>query len=314
MVVTVTDQTGSKMKVLVTGATGFVGTTLVPHLLQSGHRVIVVTRNAERLQQCSWSGSVDVLVADLAAAEVCQRATAAVDAVIHLADLAHLRTTGDGHRQSLVRLQQLAEAASAAGVARFIYISSCKAKYPAHSSYGFCKKAAEDYLLRMKSPMEVVCLRPGIIYGNNMRNNLQTLLRILQRRNLPLFPSAQGPISMISVDDCARAITTALTAPALREDVWDLNDGETYTLDSLVSMIRQHYGLALPAWRLPPLLLWCLCALCEPLSRCGLLPLGLATCRVLYREAYPPDARFAEAGGFVASSRFLHFLRQQTPP
>lgn len=301
------------MKVVVTGASGFVGSALIPQLLQAGHQVTVVTRSAENLRRHAWHSAVSIVTGDLAMNEVCNQAVATQQAVIHLADLAHLRTAGDGHRQSWLRLQQLANAASAAGVKRFVYISSCKAKYPAHSSYGFFKKAAEDYLLGLQSTMEVVCLRPGIIYGSGMRNNLQTLLSVLRRPWLPLFPTAQAPISMIDVDDCARAIATALTVPALAGAVWELNDGETYTLDALVSMIRRHYGLAPPACQLPPALLWCLCAMCEPLARTGLLPLGLATCRVLYREAYPPDARFAALSGLVATGSFFHFLRQQIP-
>lgn len=300
-------------QVLVTGASGFVGAVLVPQLLQTGYRVTVLARNQQKLQQLPWASAVTIIAGDLADDTVCRAAVTGADAIVHLADLAHVRAAGAAHQQSLLNVQQLANAASRAGVQRFVYLSSCKARYPAHSSYGYSKKAAEEWLLALQGSMQVVCLRPGIIYGKGMSNNLQTLLRVLQRRWLPLFVSSQNPLSMISAQDCCSAIAAALTAPQLAGRVWELNDGVSYTLDSLVALIRQHYGLPLPR-RCPRLLIEALCLLVEPLARLGLSPIGLATSRVLYRENYPLNQEFALVGKFAICRDFHQYLREQIPP
>ncbi len=300
-------------QVLVTGASGFVGRTLVPLLLQAGHRVTVLARDQQKLQQLPWVQAVTVVAGDLASEEVCRKAVAGAEVVVHLADLAHVRAAGTAHQQSFLNVQQLANAASGAGVQRFVYLSSCKARYPAHSSYGYSKKTSEDWLLAMQGSMQVVCLRPGIIYGNGMTNNLQTLLRVLKRPQLPLFVSSQNAIGMISVQDCCSAIAVALTAPQLAGRVWELNDGVGYTLDGLVSLIRRHYSLPVPR-RCPRILIQTLCLLAEPLARLGLSPIGLDTSRVLYREEYPLNQEFAAVGKFAGFRDFRHYLHEQLPP
>jgi nucleoside-diphosphate-sugar epimerase len=300
-------------QVLVTGASGFVGRTLVPLLLQAGHRVTVLARDHHKLQQLPWAQAVTIIAGDLANDEVCRKAVAGVEAVVHLADLAHVRGAGTAHQQSFLNVQRLANAASRAGVQRFVYLSSCKARYPAHSSYGYSKKTSEEWLLAMQGSMQVVCLRPGIIYGKGMGNNLQTLLKVLQRPWLPLFVSSQNAISMISVQDCSSAVAVALTAPPLAGRVWDINDGVAYTLDSLVALIRQHYGLPVPR-RCPRILIQTLCLLAEPLARLALSPIGLDTSRVLYREEYPLNQEFAAVGKFAGFRDFRHYLHEQLPP
>ena len=300
-------------QVLVTGASGFVGRTLVPLLLQAGHRVTVLARDQQKLQQMPWVQAVTIIADDLTDADVCHRAVAGVEAVVHLADLAHVRGAGTAHQQSFLNLQRLANAATRAGVQRFVYLSSCKARYPAHSSYGYNKKTSEEWLLALQGSMQVVCLRPGIIYGNGMGNNLQTLLKVLQRLWLPLFVSSQNAVSMISVQDCCSAVAVALTAPPLAGRVWDINDGVAYTLDSLVALIRQHYGLPVPL-RCSRLLIQALCLLAEPLARLRLSPIGLDTSRVLFKEDYPINQEFALVGNFTICQDFRQYLHEQLPP
>ena len=111
----------------VTGASGFVGTTLVPLLLQQQYQLRVVTRNTSKPQP--WLSQVEIVEGDLIDAAVCSNAVIGVDAVVHLAGLAHVSASEYEHKlQNFVVTKQLAQAAQQAGVQTFIYLSSCKAK------------------------------------------------------------------------------------------------------------------------------------------------------------------------------------------
>ena len=81
----------SPSRVLVTGASGFVGTHLVPMLLQQSYQVRVVTRDLDHLQHHAWRSQVEVMAGDLFDATICASVVAGVDAVVHLAGLAHVR-------------------------------------------------------------------------------------------------------------------------------------------------------------------------------------------------------------------------------
>ena len=296
-------------RVLVTGASGFVGQALVPRLLAAGWSVRGLSRQVDRLRGLPWAAAVMLLEGDLADPTACARACDGVEVVLHVAGLAHASASEHDHRrEGLQNTLQLAAAARAAGVRRFVFLSSSKAAYPSHSPYARYKREAEEALLALAPTLEVVCLRPGPIYGPGQRNALGTLLALARLPWLPLLPRGTAAFSLIGVHDCARALQLAATHPALPGQVWALDDGVTYTLPALVNAIRRQCGLPpvpalLPAACARPLLR--LAGLLPPLRRRGV---GAASARVLFDEPCSVDPAFAAATGFAASTDFYRAL------
>lgn len=212
------------MKVLLTGATGFVGSALLPVLLSKGHTVTAAVRAAADLPDGVEQGVEQRVVGDLAEFSAWSTLVADVDAVIHLAARVHQMNDDaadplESFREAnTVPAQRLAEAAQAAGVGRFIFLSSIKvngestpsqpsAPFSVESSphpvdpYGWSKLEAEQALQRLSGtgPMKTVSVRSPMVYGPAGKGNVQRLAA-LARRGFPMpFGSIRNHRTMISV-------------------------------------------------------------------------------------------------------------------
>lgn len=294
--------------VLVTGAAGFIGRHVVPLLAAKGHRPRALV-SLRTVQQAGFAPDFAAVVppneihaGTLPDAALAQRLCNGIDVVIHMAGLAHVNAEPGALRAAnLDATLELARIARAEGVRRFIFVSSSKARYPAHSMYARLKAEAEDALRRMHAPdFEVVCMRPALVYGRGMRGNLRSLLRVLSRRPLPAFPASAQPLGMISVEDLACALVHAVEAPAMPDRIWELADGQHYTLDDIVRTVRAALGFAPPLLPLPRALFRVLAAVAGMSGT----SLSLGTYRALFAEPYEYDPAFSAHTGFVARDTF----------
>src|SRR5512133_654978 len=113
---------------LVTGATGYIGGELVPALLDAGWDVRVLTRSRRRLEQRPWAAGIEVIEGDATSTEDCRRALDGVDVAYYL--LHSMDGRGDFVERDRGLATTFAEAATAVGLARFVYLSGLHPEGP----------------------------------------------------------------------------------------------------------------------------------------------------------------------------------------
>lgn len=194
-----------------------------------------------------------------------------MDAVFHLAGLTSAPDRSTFFRFNSEGTRNLAEAARAAGVKRFIYVSSLAAGGPAvglaprtesepdHpvSMYGESKLRGELYLDEMKGTLPFVVIRPPTVYGPRDRN-FYLFFKTIQKNWMPILP-AKSPTghkyySAIHVEDLIQVLIHALSAPDsayLNGERYFVSDGQIYTYERLMSLIANELKVDPIRIRLP---------------------------------------------------------------
>jgi nucleoside-diphosphate-sugar epimerase len=249
------------MRILVTGASGFIGKALCRELLARAHTVRAAVRRAE---SSVAAGAQEVLVPDIAAEFDRSKLVGDIDAVVHLAAVAH-RGAGDSElrRVNVDAAVRLARAA-AGTVRRFVFLSSVKVHgedsgngayseagaLQAEDSYGRSKLEAERALTDIagRSGMELVLVRPPLVYGPGVRGNFLRLLRWVDSR-LPLpFARVRNRRSLIYLGNLVHAIVCCAEHSAARGPFLFADQGAVSTPE-LVSRVAR--ALDRPARLLP---------------------------------------------------------------
>ncbi|MDP2266052.1 MAG: SDR family oxidoreductase [Thiobacillus sp.] len=244
------------MKALVTGATGFVGSALCARLAASGIAVVPAVRNPSRLPH-------EVAVGNLDASTDWRSALTACNAVVHLAARVHVMDDTAHNPLALYRASNLdatlnlARQGAQAGVKRFVYISSIKvngegrdAPYretdaPApEDAYAISKWEAEQGLQQIaaETGLEVVILRPPLVYGPGVKANFLRLMQMVKRG----WPLPLGAIrnrrSLLYLGNFVDAIRVCVEHPAAAGQTFLLDDGEPVSTPELIRALARAMG------------------------------------------------------------------------
>lgn len=237
-------------KILVTGASGFLGSHICEAAHELGYEVhaLIRTTSPRRWLGYDW---LDIHVAELDDRMALSSILKDADAVIHNAGT----LWGAYHRVNTEGTRVVSEESVKVGVKRFIYISSMAAGGPGKgpyakdggepdspiSPYGHSKREAEEILDGMLDQLHAVILRYPMIYGPR------------DTQALRLFKNLKSPISVkvgfkpiyisaIYVKDAARAAVRALSADVASGSVYDISDGVNYTFDDLYDVVGDALG------------------------------------------------------------------------
>lgn len=261
------------MKVVVTGANGFVGVPTCRRLLAQGHQVVAAVRRADVLLPLD----VDICpVGDLGPNTCWRRALDGADAVIHLAARAHvLRDRVNNPEIIFDKLNHLASAALAqqaaeAGISRFVLVSSIKANGEVTSktkpfqasdiaapstAYGRSKVRAEAIVsaIAQQKGMSLAIIRPPLVHGPGLKGNLAILVRAL-RLGLPLPLGAVDNLrSMVGVDNLADALV--FLAQSQHQGCYLIRDDEDISTPELIRILAAAMRRPAHLVAVPPALL-----------------------------------------------------------
>lgn len=245
------------MRVLVTGASGFVGSHLVPVLVEQGHEVVTAVRR----QGSAPHNSTEKVVGDIHGGTLWDSALDGVDAVVHLAARVHVMNDNaadpltEFRRVNTAGTSRLLDAALDRGVSRFVFLSTIKVNgekttgrpFDAYSlrrpvdPYAQSKAEAEELLLQAadRGGIDVVIVRTPLVYGPGVGGNFRSMLK-LAKTYLPIpVGSIRNRRTMTSVWNLADAIATSLEAPPERSSILVAADATSMPTGEIIAALRK---------------------------------------------------------------------------
>jgi UDP-glucose 4-epimerase len=250
------------MKILITGATGFIGGALAKKLAAAGHTLVTPVRTSNPdLEKIASVTKIDSIDGDTD----WRKALAGVQIVIHTAAHVHVINPCDDdlerfHTINVLGTGNLAKQAAEAGVKRFIFISSVAVndicvKDANHiftaddpprptSLYGLSKYEAEQALQKIAhtTGMEAVILRPPLVYGKGSRGSFSALVKLI-KLGIPLpFGALKEKQSLVGIDNLMDLIALCLTHEKAANQIFLAADAETLSTTEIIQTVARALG------------------------------------------------------------------------
>ena len=241
-----------------TGANGFVGHRICNLLLAAGHKVRASIRSSTKTQ--SIKPNIEYLSSgDIGPSTDWSTVLIDLDVVIHLAARVHVMKEAfndplaEYRRINVDGTRHLALTAARSGVRRFVYVSTIKVNgentiekpfsdsdIPSpQDAYAISKWEAEEALRDVASQtgLEIVIIRPPLVYGPGVKGNMLTLMRYIDRGYPLLFGGIHNKRSFISLDNLADALLTSATKVDCAGQTFLVSDGEDLSTSELIERI-----------------------------------------------------------------------------
>jgi len=251
------------MKILVTGATGFIGSAIARQVsTQNDFQVIATVRSESSFLP---SNIKQILVGNLLATTNYSETVEKVDVLVHAAARVHVMRDDDNEPMTKFRqvnvagTLNLARQAADAGVKRFVFISSIKVNGEDTNSgtkfspdddfiptdpYGLSKYEAEQGLLDLAkiTGMEVVIIRPPLVYGPDVQANFLSMIKWINK-GVPLpLGAVHNQRSLVALDNLVSFIIHCVKHPKAANEVFLISDGEDVSTTELLQKVAKAFG------------------------------------------------------------------------
>jgi nucleoside-diphosphate-sugar epimerase len=257
------------LKALVIGATGFIGSALVRHLLQRGDSVRVLARDARAAAPLQQLGA-EVRLGDLGIATSLAGLAEGMDAVFHLASVMR-GSAADFERVDIRGTEQLLTEARRCGVGRFIYAGTLAGYPPIErrydrvideytplddsgrlGNYALAKARCERMVLAASGiETECVVVRLGLVCGGAANPFPPHVCRVIGRNWVVLFGNGGVPLPLVLIDNAVDALVLAATVRDVRGETFNVVDDDSLTQREYLEWLRQCTGGVPHVLRLP---------------------------------------------------------------
>ncbi|GIG67642.1 SDR family oxidoreductase [Phytomonospora endophytica] len=227
------------MRILVTGATGYVGGRLVPRLLESGHEVRCLTRSPDRLRDVPWALDVEIATGDVATGEGLADALDGIEVLYYLVHALGRKDFADVDRRSAANV---AEAAGAAGVRRIVYLGG-PVPHGRHIS-AHLRSRGEVAEVFLRGDVPAVVLRAAVIIGSGSAS-FEMLRHLTERLPLMVTPRwVRNRVQPIAVRDVLYYLTAAAAAfPPEVNRAFDIGGPDVLTYAAMMRRYARVAGL-----------------------------------------------------------------------
>ena len=250
--------------ILITGSTGFIG-----------QRITNAVHGNIRILSRSTQPKYETVVCNLESEIIPNYTLNGIDTVFHLAGFAHVMRDASEisdlyYKVNVNATVQLANLAVKSGVKKFVFVSSVKAggnpplgtcanekdQKNTGDVYGKTKREAELKLLKIgkESDMHVSVIRPSLVYGPNVKGNLQLMLSGIKKGWFPPLPETGNKRSMIHVDDLVRAILLVADDDRANGEIFIATDGTPHSSRYIYNAMCSALDKSIPKWSVPKIL------------------------------------------------------------
>jgi NADH dehydrogenase len=240
--------------ILVTGATGFIGSRVVRRLIADGATVRVMLVDGDSRIAALAGLACQHVSGDITRTETLVAPLRGVDAVIHLAAVLVADDPELFRRVNLEGTRNLVEAALAAGVGHFVYVSAAAAGYRVRTTYGETKHLAEQLMRDPSGRTQFTIVRPTLVFGPG--GGGQELIAYVDRLRssrllVPLVGRGAARKRWVHVDDVVDGLVRVVERPVSRGRTYNLGGGDAHSMREYTELICRRLGLTAPLVAVP---------------------------------------------------------------